>query len=367
LNLLKEKKAKYFFVQTVFVLQSTRYFLKTGQTIICIIALVALLFPANRISAQTITGAWKGKIKTTKVELKLIKFGDSLTGTCYYYDSKHNYRRYTVKGYFDPLTNQVVWWDDLLVKDGATGIFMRSLAPDALLSTANFNCPGEDKMLLDGIASLRDNKEIEKGKIHFQKISNPVFNDEWDYVIQNYTTGANNPYIIDSISQVVFLQSPPKEPESPTPPGHEGIPSIINDPLVIEVNVPVTEEVINVEKKFIARKKTLATVIPLTGDSIELRFYDNAEIDGDSIALFMNNALVFKNIRLTDQAYIVKFAAASLQNDNELVMVAENLGSIPPNTSLMVAIVGGKRYEARLQSTENSSALIRFIKPGPSN
>lgn len=339
--------------------------MKTGQNILCIIALFALFFPGYRITAQTITGAWKGKIKTTKVELKLIKFGDSLTGTSYYYDSKHNYRRYTVKGYFDPLTNQVVWWDDMLVKDDATGLFMRSLAPDALLSTANFNCPGEDKMLLDGVASLRDDKQIEKGQIHFQKISKPVFNDEWDYVIQNYTTGANNPYIIDSISQVVFLQSPPREPELPTPPGHEGIPAIINEPLIIEVNAP--EEVINVEKKFLTRKKTLATVIPLIGDSIELRFYDNAEIDGDSIALFMNSALVFKNIRLTDQAYIVKFATTSLQNDNELVMVAENLGSIPPNTSLMVAIVGGKRYEARLQSTENSSALIRFIKPAPSN
>ena len=43
-------------------------------------------------------------------------------------------------------------------------------------------------------------------------------------------------------------------------------------------------------------------------------------------------------------------------------MVAENLGSIPPNTSLMIAMVDGKRYEARLASTENSSAVIRFVR-----
>jgi hypothetical protein len=36
-------------------------------------------------NAQTITGAWKGKINNTKVELKLIKSGDSLSGTVYYY------------------------------------------------------------------------------------------------------------------------------------------------------------------------------------------------------------------------------------------------------------------------------------------
>ena len=53
---------------------------------------------------------------------------------------------------------------------------------------------------------------------------------------------------------------------------------------------------------------------------------------------------------------------SDLQETNELVMVAENLGSIPPNTSFMVAYVDGQRYEARLVSTEGSSAMIRFVK-----
>jgi hypothetical protein len=44
-------------------------------------------------------------------------------------------------------------------------------------------------------------------------------------------------------------------------------------------------------------------------------------------------------------------------------MVAENLGSIPPNTSYMLAIVNEKRYEAILRSTENSSAVIKLTKP----
>ena len=44
-------------------------------------------------------------------------------------------------------------------------------------------------------------------------------------------------------------------------------------------------------------------------------------------------------------------------------MVAENLGSIPPNTSYMLAIVNDKRYEAMLKSTEESSAVIKMTKP----
>lgn len=292
--------------------------------------------------------------------MKLIRSGDSLTGTSYYYESRNNFRRFSVKGYFDPLTNEVIWWDDQLVADKTSGIFGRVSAPEALLSTADFNCPGEDKMLLDGSASLRDDKEMGKGNVQLQKTDMSIFDDEWNFVIENYTVGANDPYIIDSISHIAFLGNPQVEKKSLSTIPEQAEP-VAHKPAVIEKKSPAVPR-LSVEQKFTNRKKTLATVIPLSGDSVELRFYDNAEIDGDSIALFMNNVLVFKHIRLTDQAYTIKFAAASLENDNELVMVAENLGSIPPNTSLMVAIVGDKRYEARLQSTENSSALIRFIK-----
>lgn len=342
--------------------------LKKNQHLAILLPLLIIL--NNCVSAQTITGAWKGKLKNTKVELKLIRTGDSLTGTSYYYKSKDNFRRYSIKGYFDPLTNQAIWWDDILLADKAPGIFVRSQAPEALLSTADFNCPGEDVMLLDGSASSRDDKEVKKGDIHLEKISSPYFKDEWDFVIENYTVGGNNPEIIDSINNLavmigstVFKDS--TQDADPVVKTTEPVTAReTSSPAVVEFQKPSTTG-FSIEQKFVARKKTLATVIPITGDSVELRFYDNAEIDGDSIALFLNNVLVFKNIRLTDQAYTIKLAVSALADDNELVMVAENLGSIPPNTSLMVVIVGDKRYEARLQSTENSSALIRFLKQGP--
>jgi hypothetical protein len=116
------------------------------------------------------------------------------------------------------------------------------------------------------------------------------------------------------------------------------------------------------QDKFSQRKKVLQTVIPIDGETIELRFYDNAQVDGDSIALFLNDRMIFEHIRLTDKAYTVILKASDLGPDNELVMVAENLGSIPPNTSFMVALVGGKQYEARLFANENSSAMIRLVK-----
>jgi hypothetical protein len=68
------------------------------------------------------------------------------------------------------------------------------------------------------------------------------------------------------------------------------------------------------------------------------------------------------HIRLTDQPSVIRLTADQLGADNELVMVAENLGSIPPNTSYMVVRIGDKQFEARLFANEKSSALIRLVQ-----
>lgn len=338
----------------------------------CIALFLGLLFCSFftiATQAQTITGAWKGKIGSAHTELKLIKKGDSLLGTSYYYTSHSNYIRYAVKGYFDPNTNSVVWWDDALLEDRLAGKIFGS-DKDALLSVADFNCPGEKTMMLDGESTERDNKNKPKGTVALQKIASSGFHDEWDFVIENYIYGANDPEIIDSIARMHLVKSDiPEEREetentyqsSTVKPIQKNNSSIaVTAPKIAEKKTPVPAT--SAEQKYSSREKKLATVIPITGDSIQLRFYDNAVVDGDSIAVFLNDKMLFEHVRLNNKPYSLTIAVNDLPDDNEMVMVAENLGTIPPNTSLMVAIVDGKRYEARLESTENSSALIRFIK-----
>jgi hypothetical protein len=330
-------------------------------------------FSFHNADAQQITGIWKGKIDKKKVEIKIIQKGDSLTGTSYYYESPSNYSRYSIKGYFEPNSNSVVWWDDQLLEERTGLLSVTQKTP--LLAVADFNCPGGGEMFLEGNASDKE-KQIRRGSVDLTKTSNSIFNDEWNYVTTYYTSGANHPDIIDSIGLIATSSKTNKQTSvSNDPPvvkkgGMVSIPPMREkEPVVAKVEPPVViqQPVIEVpktiEEKFTTRDKVFIMEIPLAGDSIELRFYDNAEVDGDSISLFLNNKLIFQNIRLTEKAYIIKLPIADMQETNDLVMVAENLGSIPPNTSYMVAIAGGKRYEAILASTENSSATIRLKKP----
>lgn len=340
---------------------------------------VCLILNIYSLHAQMITGVWKGKINRQKAEVKIIQKGDSLTGTSYYYESTTHYRRYSIKGYFNNNTNEAVWWDDQLLEEKTGRFTLSSPGKNAMLSSADFNCPGDGSMMLDGKTGKKEDNR-QNGDVHLDKAAGPSFEDEWDFVIDNYLAGGNDPFIIDSIAGLAAVpaeqQTIEPPPVKPTPPV-ETVKTEPKKPIVEPAPVQKTEEpktVVKIveplkpptiEEKFSARKKVLTTEIPLSGDSIELRFYDNAEIDGDSISLFLNDKLIFQHIRLTGNAYSIKLAVSELNETNELIMVAENLGSIPPNTSYMVAIVDEKRYEARLESTEGSSAMVRFVKKSP--
>ena len=102
-----------------------------------------------------------------------------------------------------------------------------------------------------------------------------------------------------------------------------------------------------------------------TGE-IRLDFYDNGEIDGDSITVRINKKTVLSHQRLTAKP-LTTFIKVDLQNTfQEVEMIAENLGTIPPNTALLIITAGSKRYELFLTSSEKKSAMVRFIYEKPS-
>src|SRR5258705_6510598 len=170
-------------------------------------------FVFSKVNSQMVTGVWEGKINRQKVELKIIQQGDSLVGTSYYYESANNYRRYSIRGYFDPTTNSTVWWDDQLLDERSGRFTMGSPGKIPLLSRADFNCPGSGKMMLNGNTYDKDEESKIKGTVDLDKVNNPQFADEWDDIIENYTTGANDPDLIDSVATIAGrLKQVPEEP-----------------------------------------------------------------------------------------------------------------------------------------------------------
>ena len=112
--------------------------------------------------------------------------------------------------------------------------------------------------------------------------------------------------------------------------------------------------------KFEQRENTVLKTIPIKNETFTVDFYDNGEIDGDSISVFYNGKLVLSHQMLSYKPITLTLTADPNREVNELVMYAENLGEIPPNTALMIVHDGNNRYEQRIESDLGRNGTIRF-------
>jgi len=95
--------------------------------------------------------------------------------------------------------------------------------------------------------------------------------------------------------------------------------------------------------------------------TIKLDFYDNAQVDGDSITVLVDKQVVLTHQRLSAKP-VTAYIRVDLNNTfHEIEMVAENLGSIPPNTAILIITAGNNRHLLSLSSTETKSARIRIV------
>ncbi len=104
--------------------------------------------------------------------------------------------------------------------------------------------------------------------------------------------------------------------------------------------------------------ETIKTV-EFKSDSLTLTLYDNGIVDGDTVSVLLNGKNIMPHQGLSTKAinktiYITPDLGDSLQ----LIMYAENLGSIPPNTGLLIIHDGEDIYQIRFAGDLQKNAAI---------
>lgn len=171
---------------------------------------------------------------------------------------------------------------------------------------------------------------------------------------QNTSTTANKPVEQKPTTPVVTTPAATNQPTQPTistigninagnttaqPQAGAGKPPVINNPVIIKRQVEIIE------------------ALEVTEDSVVLSLYDNGEIDGDTVSVFLNNELIISRIGIKASAY-KKTIAVKQGEIIQLTLFAENLGSIPPNTGLLIVTTTNERYQVNFSSTLNKSSSI---------
>jgi hypothetical protein len=109
------------------------------------------------------------------------------------------------------------------------------------------------------------------------------------------------------------------------------------------------------------KTNTLFHEILVDSGVVKIEFFDNGQIDGDTISVYVNEKPMVYRQMLKSKAVALSVSIDRQRPIQDVVMVGENLGSIPPNTALMIVLAGEERYQLHLKADEKQNALVRFI------
>ncbi len=175
-------------------------------------------------------------------------------------------------------------------------------------------------------------------------------------------------------TESVTKTEPVKKPETvavtkPAPPKAEA-PVVVKTPPPVVVTPPVVIKPAEVKKPVSSdplaaidaakRKVENIQALYFKSDSLQLTLYDNGEVDGDTVSVIMNGTVIMPRVGLTTNAVKKTIYTKDAGDSIQLVMYAESLGTLPPNTGLLIVYDGNDRYEIRFSGDMQKSSGIVF-------
>jgi hypothetical protein len=355
--------------------------------------LFSLLFLFLAASAQNVTGIWRGYFiqKSFGVYEDRYKFEiqieqtptNSIKGVTYSYKTTVFYGKATLQGIYTKSTKNVVINELKLVEvkigDGSS--------PCLMTCYLDYDKMGRLETLSGTYTSrnLKDKGDCGSGTVYLEKTTTSDFYKE-DFLVKKENESKRK-------APPVAKTTPPPQPNTlrkttpstnkPIEPLVKTIPRVkpgaeknvitkVENSKVNTPDAPIVQQkkeevtkIAPIEKKLppapeVIRKRNneIAKTFHTSAKEIKIELYDNGEIDGDTITVYHNNRLILWRKRLTDKPLTITIKVDEDDAHHEFVMVAENLGTIPPNTALMIITAGSKRYETHVTSTEKKNAVV---------
>lgn len=286
---------------------------------------IALLCCTLFSSAQNIAGLWRGRFTSnhplqlvTEYKYELLLFQDGNTITGYSYSTLVNGEYYAVCE--------------------VTGNLFEGYMVVTERKTVYQNPPGPSGVMQTHILFLNTDLKETSG--------------EWKQANKRQTQ-------LFEESGKTFL----KREEDPS---KSGLLKVLNEKGAVQMensSAPKQDAVPNNDSvKLSSRTVEIVKTIETDGDSVLIELYDDGLIDGDSVSVFNNNQVLLNSIALSDKGLKQTIAIPNTQEGLVLTLFAENQGTIPPNTGVLVVKTGGMVYEIRFKSDNKKSAAIRIAK-----
>ncbi len=207
------------------------------------------------------------------------------------------------------------------------------------------------------------------------KLNTPKPNNTVNSTIANSTKSANNKSVIAKNNTVsntktnseninTAIQNAQINSVKDEPVMEE---SFLNEPEDIETEIRIKQGngFQTVPWALVARENKLAKKITTSSKQFSIDLYDNGTIDNDTIIVYDNKKLLVSKKRLSYKAIHLEFNLSEVMNEHEIIIVAHNMGTVPPNTALLVLKDGDRRQELFITSTNkiNAKIIVSYTPP----
>ena len=331
------------------------------------------------MQAQKLTGTWQGKMGENEfLELNIVQIGNNLCGYSWDYELKNNASY--CKAYFNGSYSKVL---DAWFVEGNS--FMEQGGGHSLMQL-RFKIENEGgRIALTGFCRITPSMfYIDDNPSSFvlrQTSTRPtIITETMKECMETFKpTVKPLPKIMPLPKNIKPIEKKPSVMLLPKlkPAPKKDIPVLKKQPAITRSKPSPKVEKTPVIKDTIVAKSTIKTnTLPATTNGridkelrrivvhdkkIKLNIYDNGTIDGDTISIYYNGRAILKNKGLTATPLIVEVELDENIAMHSIVLFAENLGSIAPNTALVIFTTSdGKRYELYSSATLQQNAAIVF-------
>jgi hypothetical protein len=206
------------------------------------------------------------------------------------------------------------------------------------------NC-GSGKVFLEKVPSLLS---VKNTKVEYKK--NKVENKNTDaqktkLIISKNTKTTINP-ITETITDEVIAESEAISASS-------------------TIQNTIRNQPINLPWVLVGRENKLVKKIITNSKNISFDLFDNGTIDNDTIIVFDNKKLLVNKKRLSYKSIHLEFDFTENMREHEVIIVAHNMGTVPPNTALLLYKDGKNRQEYFITSTNKINAKILIVYEPP--
>ncbi len=123
----------------------------------------------------------------------------------------------------------------------------------------------------------------------------------------------------------------------------------------------VDQKIVAIPKILQERANNLMNIVEIAESDVQIDYYDNGEIDNDTITVYHNNKLVVNHGRLSYSPITIHIKLTEQEPVHEIITVADNLGDIPPNTASMIITTSKIRKEVFITSDEKTNAKVIIV------